>query len=142
MFARSASPAWSILLQLSESASGSCRMTEIHVFARRFQRRAFIIGATLLVVALAGGVMFLRAHRANAVAQVPFSDLLSHLDGDTVAGVVVTGDTLDFTLTGGQTFRTNVPANYVTANTAFVADLARRHVRIRSEERRVGKECW
>jgi cell division protease FtsH len=105
-------------------------MTEIHVFARRFQHRAFIIGATLLVFALAGGVMFLRAHRANAVAQVPFSDLLAHLDGGTVAGVVVNGDTLDFTLTGGQTFRTNVPANYVTANTAFVTDLAKRHVSI------------
>jgi cell division protease FtsH len=100
------------------------------VFARRFQRRAFIIAATLLAVALSGGVMLLRAHRANAVAQVPFSDLLRHLDGGTVAGVVVNGDTLDYTLTGGQTFRTNVPANYVTANTAFVADLAKRNVRI------------
>ena len=105
-------------------------MTEFHVFGRRFHRRTIIIGATLLIVAASGGLMLLRARRANAVAQVPFSDLLGNLDVGAVSAVVVNGDTLDYTLAGGQTFRTNVPANYVTANTAFVADLAKRHVRI------------
>ena len=106
-------------------------MTEFHVFGRRFHRRTIIIiGATLLIVAASGGLMLLRARRANAVAQVPFSDLLRNLDVGAVSAVVVNGDTLDYTLAGGQTFRTNVPANYVTANTAFVADLAKRHVRI------------
>ena len=106
-------------------------MTEFHVFGRRFHRRTIIIiGVTLLIVAASGGLMLLRARRANAVAQVPFSDLLRNLDVGAVSAVVVNGDTLDYTLAGGQTFRTNVPANYVTANTAFVADLAKRHVRI------------
>ena len=106
-------------------------MTEFHVFGRRFHRRTIvIIGVTLLIVAASGGLMLLRARRANAVAQVPFSDLLGNLDVGAVSAVVVNGDTLDYTLAGGQTFRTNVPANYVTANTAFVADLAKRHVRI------------
>jgi cell division protease FtsH len=104
-------------------------MTEFHVFAR-FQRRTVIVGATLLVAALAGGVFFLRSHRATAVVQVPFSDLLRHLDSGSVAAVVVSGDTLDFTLSSGQTLRTNAPANYVTANPAFVPDLAKRNVRI------------
>ena len=101
------------------------------MFGRRFHRRTIIIiGVTLLIVAASGGLMLLRARRANAVAQVPFSDLLGNLDVGAVSAVVVNGDTLDYTLAGGQTFRTNVPANYVTANTAFVADLAKRHVRI------------
>jgi cell division protease FtsH len=61
---------------------------------------------------------------------VPFSDLLRHLDSGAVAAVVVNGDTLDVTLANGQTFRTIAPANYVTANAAFVPDLAKKHVRI------------
>ena len=105
-------------------------MTEFHVFGRRFHRRTIIIGVALLVIAAAGGFMILRGRHASAVAQVPFSDLLRNLDRGTVAAVVVNGDTLDFTLAGGQAFRTNVPANYVTANTAFVADLAKRNVTI------------
>jgi cell division protease FtsH len=105
-------------------------MLEFHVFPRRIPRRVFIIAAALLVVALGGGIMFLRTHRVAAPAQVPFSDLLRHLDSGTVAAVIVNGDTLDFRLTAGETFRTNAPANYVTANAAFVPDLAKRNVRI------------
>src|SRR4051794_21031900 len=105
-------------------------MTEFHVFARWFQRRTAIVGATLLVAALAAGVFFLRSHRASAVVQVPFSDLLRHLDSGSVAAIVVSGDSLDFTLSSGQTLRTNAPSNYVTANPSFIADLSKRHVRI------------
>jgi cell division protease FtsH len=99
------------------------------VFSRRFQRRAIIVAATFLLVALSGGFIFLRARRA-VVVQVPFSDLLRHLDSGTVSAVSVNGDTLDFTLANGQTLRTTAPASYVTANAAFVPDLAKKHVRI------------
>ena len=68
--------------------------------------------------------------RAVAVTQVPFSDLLRDLDRGAVSEVVVNGDTLDFKLTDGETFRTVAPANYVTANAAFVPDLAKKNVRI------------
>ena len=98
--------------------------------SRRFKRRAIIIAAAALLVATAGGVIFLRGHRAATLVQVPFSDLLRHLDSGAVAAVVVNGDTLDVTLANGQTFRTIAPANYVTANAAFVPDLAKKHVRI------------
>jgi cell division protease FtsH len=100
------------------------------VSSRRFKRRAIIIAAAALLVATAGGVIFLRGHRAATLVQVPFSDLLRHLDSGAVAAVVVNGDTLDVTLANGQTFRTIAPANYVTANAAFVPDLAKKHVRI------------
>ena len=100
------------------------------MFARRFQRRSIIIAATLLFVVLAGGLTFVRARRATALTQVPFSDLLRHLDSGAVSAVVVNGDTLDFTVADGHTFRTVVPLNYVTANAAFVPDLAKRNVRI------------
>jgi len=55
------------------------------VFSRRFQRRAIIVAATFLVVALTGGFLFLRSRRV-AIVQVPFSDLLSHLDSGGVSG--------------------------------------------------------
>src|SRR5204863_1716076 len=72
----------------------------------------------------------LRARTTVEVVQVPFSDLLRHLNSGEVAELVVNGDTLDFKLNSGQSFRTVAPANYVTANAAFVSDLAKRGVRI------------
>ena len=80
----------------------------------------------LLVV---GGV-FIRSRVAVDVAQAPFSDLMSASERDAVAEVSVNGDTLDVKLKDGKSFRTVAPANYVTANPAFIPDLGRKHVRI------------
>jgi len=74
--------------------------------------------------------MLARSRKATVVVQVPFSDLLHHLDGGAVKAVVVNGDTLEFTLADGRAFRTVAPANYVTANAAFVPELAKKGVRI------------
>jgi cell division protease FtsH len=100
------------------------------VFSRRFQGRAILIASTLLLVAVAGGVTYLRLHRAAVPGQVPFSELLGQLDRGAVSAVVVNGDSLDFTLADGHTFRTTAPASYVTANATFVSDMAKRQVRI------------
>jgi cell division protease FtsH len=100
------------------------------VFSRRFSRRAILIASTIVLLALSGGLLLVQARWTRAIAQAPFSDLLRHLDRGDVSAVVVNGDLLDFTLAGGQTFRTVAPANYVTGNPAFVPDLARQHVRI------------
>jgi cell division protease FtsH len=75
-------------------------------------------------------VAIVRSRSAVEIAEVPFSDLLSHLDRGAVASVTISGDTLEFKLTNGQTARTIAPPNYVTANAAFVPELAKRHVRI------------
>jgi cell division protease FtsH len=75
-------------------------------------------------------VVLTRGRSSAEVAEVPFSDLLRNLDGGAVSEVVVRGDTLTFKLTSGESFRTNAPANYVTANPAFIPELARRNVRI------------
>jgi cell division protease FtsH len=100
------------------------------VFSRRFKRPAIVIAAALLLVAVVGGLSYLRAHRTIAPGQVPFSELLTQLDRGAVSAVVVNGDSLDFTLANGQTFRTTSPASYVTANAAFVSDMAKKQVRI------------
>jgi len=101
------------------------------VFARKWSRRTLWIGAASLVVLLVVVAVGLqRSRAATAVAEVPFSDLLHHLDRGDVAEVVVSGDTLDFKLTTGTAFRTIAPANYVTANAAFVPELAKKNIRI------------
>jgi cell division protease FtsH len=100
------------------------------VFARKWSRRALWIGAASFLVLLVVAGVLLRSRAGVQVAQVPFSDLLRHLDRGAVSEVVVSGDALDFKLTTGQAFRTVAPLNYVTVNAAFVSDLAKKNVRI------------
>jgi cell division protease FtsH len=102
-------------------------------------RRTMLIGATavLLVMAL-GTVMLLRRGSGPVVRPVPFSDLLRQLDRGVVSEIVVNGDALEYKLASGELFRTVAPLNYVTANAAFVPDLAKKNVRI--DVRTVGEQ--
>src|SRR5262245_1385905 len=100
------------------------------MFARKFSRRAVSIVSAAVAVLHVAAVVFMRAHRGPEIAQVPFSDLLRHVEGGQVAEVVVNGDALDFKLANGSAFRTVTPPNYVTANTSFVSELARKNIRI------------
>ncbi len=92
--------------------------------------RSLWIAAALAVVLLASAAAVVYARRGEAPRQVPFSDLLRDVDRGLVSAVAVSGDTLDVTLTDGRVVRTTAPLNYVAVNASFVADLARRHVRI------------
>ena len=98
------------------------------MFGRKWSRRA-IVGSAIAVLVLIAALGLLRSRTGAQIAQVPFSDLLRHLDRGALAEVVINGDTLDFKLTSGETFRTTAPANYVTSNGTFVPELARRNVR-------------
>ena len=100
------------------------------MFSRWYQRRTIVIAVILLVAAVSGGLFFFRLHRAPQVEQAPFSDLLRHLDSGTVSAIVIAGDSLEVSLSDGHTFRTTAPGNYVTANPTFVADLAKKNVRL------------
>jgi cell division protease FtsH len=100
------------------------------VFAKWLRRRhIWIAGAGLLLLLLIA-LAVLRSRTVVDVPQVAFSDLLRDIDRGAVSDVVVSGDTLDYKRTDGKAFRTIAPLNYVTANTTFVTDLARKHVRI------------
>jgi cell division protease FtsH len=105
--------------------------TEYWVFSGKWsrQRAAWAAALAVLLVAFVA-LLVMRSHSAAAVAEVPFSDLLRDLDNASVSQVVVNGDTLSFTLTGGQSLQTTAPPNYVTANPSFIPDLAKQHVRI------------
>jgi cell division protease FtsH len=100
------------------------------VFARKWSRRSIWIAAAVVALVLVSGTFLFRTRQIVAVTQVPFSDLLRDLDRSAVSEVVVNGDTLDFKHTDGRLFRTVAPASYVTANAAFVPELAKKGVRI------------
>jgi len=101
------------------------------VSPRTWSRRRLIvtIGVALAVVAIAA-VFVVRGREAVEPAQVPFSELLSRIEQGDVTRVTVAGDTLEFTVSGGQTLKTITPPNYITANAAFVPELAKHHVQI------------
>ena len=98
--------------------------------ARNWSRRTLFIAAACVVAVVALAVFALQSRTAEVAAQVPFSDLLRHVDRGDVTEVVVSGDTLEFKLAAGQTLKTVMPANYATVNSAFVPELARKNIRI------------
>jgi cell division protease FtsH len=101
------------------------------VFAGKWSRpRVTWLSAVVLLLITLAAISIVRGRSSAEVADVPFSDLLRDLDRGAVSEVVVYGDTLTFKLTSGQTLRTTAPSNYVTANAAFISDLAKRNVRI------------
>jgi len=100
------------------------------VFARKFSRRSLAIAGIAAAALVAVFLVAARSRGVTTVAQVPFSDLLRHVESSEVREVVVNGDTLDFKLTNGQSLRTVAPANYVTSNATFVSDLAKKGVRL------------
>jgi cell division protease FtsH len=100
------------------------------VLAKWLRRRTVWIAGAAVLLILIVALAVLHGRASGDTPQVAFSDLLQDIDRGLVSDVVVSGDVLDFKRTDGRTFRTVAPANYVTANAAFVADLAKKHVRI------------
>ncbi len=100
------------------------------MFSGKWSRRRTLSVAAIALAILVSGGLVLHGRIGVDVAQVPFSDVLRALDQGAVSEVVVNGDTLDVKLTNGKTVRTVAPANYVTANAAFIPDLTKKNVRI------------
>ena len=100
------------------------------MFARKWSRRTISVAVCCAILAVVLAVGLARSRAVAAPAQVPFSDLLRHLDRSDLSEVVVAGDLLEFKLATGESFRTVAPSNYVTANSAFVSDLSKKNVRI------------
>src|SRR5712692_5925582 len=84
-------------------SDGLAVRTECHVFARKWSHHSlFIVAPLLLLLGVASAVTF-RARSAAEPSTVPFSDLLGHIERADVTSLVVSGDTLDFTLSSGRT---------------------------------------
>jgi cell division protease FtsH len=82
------------------------------------------------VVVLPIAYVALSGRGAAKAPQVPFSDLLREVERGRVERLIVSGDALTATLTGGASVRTVAPPGYVAASPSFVAELAGRGVRI------------
>jgi cell division protease FtsH len=94
-----------------------------------FRSRALWIAAGV-VVALASAGLFAWRQAAAEPPQMVFSDLLRDVDRGAIGELVVNGDRLDVKTADGRLFRTTTPTNYIAANPTFLADLARKGVRI------------
>jgi cell division protease FtsH len=99
------------------------------VSARKFSTGHLAIAAGIVVLLVSAGVA-LRVHRSAPIDREPFSELLRQIERGTVSAIVVSGDTLEVTLANGQRVETTAPANYVTANPLFVAELAKKNVQV------------
>ena len=101
-------------------------------FGRKWPRRILIAVPIVAIITLAATAFAVRVRHVSGIERVPFSDLLRHASskGKELASIVVSGDTLDFTLTSGRTLRTVAPPGYVTASPTFLPDLARQNVTI------------
>ena len=100
------------------------------MFARKWTRRTTTLAAVCLAATVGLASYGVYSRSRTAPAQVPFSDLLRYVDRGEVTQVLITGDTVEFTTAGGQALQTVMPANYVTANAAFVPALASHNIRI------------
>jgi len=100
------------------------------VFARKWSRRAIAAAVLAVLVAVSGAVFLVRSRATAEIVQVPFSDLLHDLDGGRMTELVINGDTLEYARTDGAHLRTIAPANYVTANAAFIPSLTSRGIRV------------
>ncbi|MQA28750.1 MAG: ATP-dependent zinc metalloprotease FtsH [Luteitalea sp.] len=103
---------------------------EFDVVSRKWSRPRAICIAAAVAAALVLLVLFVRSRAAAEPPRVAFSELLRDADRGVVAEVVVKGDQLDITHTDGRIVRTIAPSNYVTANPAFVSEMAKKGVRI------------
>jgi len=100
------------------------------VSARKwFRSRAPWIALTVVLLVSIGSAAAWHVRRVEP-RPLLFSDLLVNIEKGTVAELVVSGDQLDVKTSDGTAYRTTAPANYVSANPAFLADLARKNVRI------------
>jgi cell division protease FtsH len=88
------------------------------------------LSAAIAVAVVIVAIALFRARGGVEVPHVPFSELLHQLDSGAVTAVIVSGDTLEYTLADGRTLRTVAPSNFVTMNAAFVPELARKGIRV------------
>jgi cell division protease FtsH len=87
--------------------------------------------AAALVVVLAIGTFYVtRTVSAPDPTDAPFSDFLRDSEAGSIARVTVGPEALLFERRDGRTFQTIPPPGYVASNPMFIADLARRGVRI------------
>jgi cell division protease FtsH len=85
-------------------------------------------GALVLALGLYGYVAL--GGTGSTAATIPFSEFLQQIDRQAVTAIVISGDAIDATLGSGRLVRTTPPPGYLSANLTFIADLARRGVRV------------
>jgi cell division protease FtsH len=106
------------------------------VVSRKWFRPRNVWIAVAVVVALSVGIAYVASRDARSPEQVVFSELLGDIDRGAVAGIVISGDTLEVRMADGRLVSSRAPAGFI-ANPTFIPELAKRGIRI---EVRTGAE--
>src|SRR5258705_443650 len=84
--------------------------------------------ATTALTAVSAGIYFVK--RAPTPEPLAFSEFLQQVESGTVTKVRFGERAIDVTLSNGSTVQTIAPPGFLSGNTAFIADLTKRRVRM------------
>jgi cell division protease FtsH len=99
------------------------------VVSRKWFRPRNIWIAAAIVILLSVSLGYVASRDTRAPERLAFSDLLREIDRGAVAGLVISGDTLEVKMADGRTVASTAPAGF-TANPTFTPELARQGVRV------------
>jgi cell division protease FtsH len=94
----------------------------------RRPRLLILVAAIVALTAAPAGLYLLK--RAPAQPQIPFSEFLQQVQTDAVTQVTFGERTVDVKFRDGRVAQTVAPAEFLSTNSSFLADLVRRQVRI------------
>jgi cell division protease FtsH len=102
------------------------------VRSRLFRRRFYIPAAVILLALIGAGLYFER--RQAPPPELAFSEFLQRVDGGQVKQIRFADGAMLLTLADGSAAVTVPPPNFLAADSTFVTTLARRGVRIESQQ--------
>jgi cell division protease FtsH len=94
----------------------------------RYNRPRYWVLAGVLFALVTAPTIFYFVHRGPAVPAIAFSEFLRQIDGNTVARVTFNDRSIDVIFKDGSRAQTVAPAEFLSANSAFLQDLIRRDI--------------
>ncbi len=109
---------------------GALRETDVFVLPPAFRRPRFLILVAVILGLTAVPVGLYVARRPAPSPPMAFSEFLQELDAGGVTAVTFRDRAIDVTLRDSRTVNTIAPPEFLAANSSFVTDLVRRHIRV------------
>ena len=100
------------------------------MFSQRFRRPRFVILAAAIVALTAAPLGIYLVKRTPSPPPVAFSEFLQHVQAGAVAQVMFSERAIDVTFRDGRRAVTVAPPSFLSANSAFITDLANRNIRV------------
>jgi cell division protease FtsH len=99
------------------------------VVSRKWFRPRNIWIAAAIVIGLSVVIGYIASRDSRGPERVVFSELLREIDRGAVAGLVISGDTLEVKMADGRTVASTAPAGFI-SNPTFTPELVRQGIRV------------